>query len=331
MDALSWTFGIAATAVLCGALPWAVACLAIPALEASERAHAANYRGDDVVLGLGAVWLVWSGGALLAGWLLQDLGAPPAASELLPVAGLLALAASAFGLFDDAYGSRDARGFAGHLRALRSGRLTTGGLKLVGIGVAALAAARSVAGVAPWGPSPVGVAVAGAAVALSANFVNLLDLRPGRALKAYLVLAAAGSALAGAFVARASASSGPGAAALLGVALAGPAIACWRYDLGERAMLGDAGANAMGAVAGLVIVSALPLAGAAVFAGILLVANLASERVSFSALIERVPALAWFDGLGRPRSHGRVEPGPHAGSASRYDGSDITGGGSRED
>lgn len=331
MGGLSWVLGVAATAVLCAALPWAVACLAVPALEASPRAHASNYRGRDVVLGLGAVWLAWGGGSLLAGWLLEDLGAPPAASELMPAAGLLALAAAAFGLFDDAYGSRDARGFAGHLRALRSGRLTTGGLKLVGIGIAALVAARSVAGIAPWGSSPAGVVVAGAAVALSANLVNLLDLRPGRALKAYIVLAAAGAALAGVFVARMHAGSGLGVGALLGVALIGPAVACWRYDLGERAMLGDAGANAMGAVAGLVIVSALPLAGAAAFAAVLLAANLASERVSFSALIERVPVLAWIDGLGRGGASEGADTDPHGGRASRYDGSDSSGGGSRED
>lgn len=331
MDGLSWMLGMAATAVLCVALPWAVACLAVPALEASERAHAANYRGRDVVLGLGAVWLAWGGGALLAGWFLEDVGVPLAVSELMPVAGLLALAAAAFGLFDDAYGSRDARGFAGHLRALGSGRLTTGGLKLVGIGVAALAAARSVAGMAPWGASPAGVAIAGAAVALSANLVNLLDLRPGRALKAYLGFAAAGAALAGAYIARMHTGSGLGAGVLLGVALAGPAVACWRYDLGERAMLGDAGANAMGAVAGLVIVSALPLAGAAVFAAVLLAANLASERVSFSALIERVGVLAWIDGLGRGKASEGPDTGAHGGQASRYDGSGITGGGSRED
>lgn len=330
MDGVSWAIGIAATAVLCVALPWAVACLAVPALEGSARARAVNYRGRVVVLGLGAVWLVWGGGALLVGWLLEDLGAMPVASELVPVGGLLAVAAASFGLFDDAYGSRDARGFSGHLRALRKGRLTTGGLKLLGIGVAALVAARAVAGMAEWGQSPAGVLFAGAAIALSANLINLLDLRPGRALKAYLVLVAAGATLVGLFVARMGADSGLGHGALVGIALAGPAIACWRYDLGERAMLGDAGANAMGAVAGLVVVSGLSAAGAAVFAGILFAANLVSERVSFSALIEGVGLLSWIDGLGRgPKPEDR-ESDARGHQASRYDGSDSSGGGSRE-
>ncbi len=75
------------------------------------------------------------------------------------------------------------------------GRLTTGGLKLVGIGAACLVVSMVLSGVAPWGgqrltPGLVAlVLLAGASIALTSNFVNLTDLRPGRALKVYSVLA----------------------------------------------------------------------------------------------------------------------------------------------
>lgn len=328
MPLASFAIALAGVVVLCAGLPWAVACLLVPALESSPGARAVNWRGSEVVLGLGAVWTAWGGSALIAGWLLEDLDAPSSVAAVLGTAGLLAIVASAFGLVDDAYGTGDARGFKGHLTALVRGRLTTGGLKLVGIGVASVAAARAVAGFAEWGESPIGVLAAGASVALSANLVNLLDLRPGRALKAYVVLALAGAALVGSSAARVAGSFGADAA-LIGVALLGPAVACWRYDLGERAMLGDAGANAMGAVAGLAIVSALPLAGVVAFGAVALALNLLSERISFSAVIERARILAWLDGLGRPRTPDSSTR-PHDDGASRYDGNGSAGDGSLE-
>jgi hypothetical protein len=88
-------------------------------------------------------------------------------------------------------------------------------------------------------------------------------------------------------------------ASVLGLFLMGPVFATFRYDVGEQGMLGDAGANPMGAVAGLLIVGGLPVWGlAAYFAGVLAL-NLASERFSFSAAIDDNGVLRWLDGLGR--------------------------------
>lgn len=329
MTPASLLVALGVVSVLCAALPWAVACLMVPGLEASDAARVKNWRGKEVVLGLGAVWTVWGGCALIAGWFLEDAGVPLIVHGALSTAGVLAVGASAFGLIDDTYGTREFRGFAGHLSALLHGRLTTGGLKLLGIGIASLLSARAVSGFSPWGGTPLGVLVAGAAIALAANLENLLDLRPGRALKAYFALAFAGALLLASSAARLAGGGFTSSAALLLVALIGPAVACWRYDLGERAMLGDAGANAMGAVAGLAIVSGLTFVGVWLFAGALLALNLLSERVSFSAIIERFGSLAWLDRLGRARVANDGASGPHEGSGSRYDGSD-TGGGSRE-
>jgi hypothetical protein len=153
-------------------------------------------------------------------------------------------------------------------------------------------------------------------IALAANLMNLLDVRPGRALKTYGVAVVAPAVM---FAVRAAhaynlevapfAGQASGlalsraevfvAAVVMAVVVLGPVLAVWRFDLGERGMLGDAGANAMGAIVGYLLTGVLSLIGLAAAAGVLLTLNLISERVSFTSVIERTPVLSWLDGLGR--------------------------------
>ena len=191
------------------------------------------------------------------------------------------------------------------------GRLTTGGLKLVGIGSACLVVSMVLSGVAPWGaqrltPGLVAlVLLAGASIALTSNFVNLTDLRPGRALKVYSVLAVCAAVSTAAGLAPAVSGADPSAlgsvvgGVCLMLFLLGPVAAVWRYDVGERGMLGDAGANPMGAVAGMLIVAGLPAWGVVAYFAVMLALNLASERYSFSRLIESNAVLGRLDMLGR--------------------------------
>ena len=192
--------------------------------------------------------------------------------------------AAAFGAYDDLAGSGDRRGFRGHLGALRQGEVTTGAVKLGGIGVTGVVSAALAGG------SPVDVIVNAGLVAGGANLLNLFDLRPGRAIK----VAAASGVLLGA-------AGQDSVAAPLGAALA-----LLPEDLGERAMLGDAGANALGAMLGASAAGLSRPARIALLAGI---AGLtaASEKVSFTKVIARTPALNWLDMLGR-RPAPQTEP-----------------------
>jgi len=190
--------------------------------------------------------------------------------------------AAAFGGYDDLAGDGDRRGFRGHLGALAHGEVTTGAVKLGGIGTTGLVAA------AVLGGAPADVAINTGLVAGGANLLNLFDLRPGRALK---VVLASGALLA-------VSARGEGAGQTVAAPL-GASVALLGEDLGERAMLGDAGANALGALLGVAAAASLPRpARVALLAGI---AGLtaASEKVSFTAVIERTPALRWLDMLGR--------------------------------
>lgn len=192
-----------------------------------------------------------------------------AASADLPraAAAVAALGAGAVGAYDDARGGRDqAKGLRGHAAALRQGRLTGGAVKVVGIGATGLLSAR-LAGRRD-------VLVAGAVVAASANLVNLLDLRPGRALKA----------------------GGIAAAALRQPGPLGAVAALLPGDLGERTMLGDAGANALGAVLGLALLRRAP---APASLAVLVALTGASEVVSYSRVIDAVAPLRWVDRAGR--------------------------------
>jgi len=309
------TFGLAV--VLGLAIPALFMMALSPSLERGRRMM--NYRGREVYPGLGVVWLVWAGCAIVCG----STAALVSETSVLPVLtllGPLALVAFALGLVDDAYGNSDDRGFRGHFRALVHGRMTTGMLKLVGIGAAALVVALVQSEIALWGAAKGtlayvgGVLVAAVAIALTTNLVNLTDLRPGRALKVYSLLVVVGVLLVPSAMVLAGSFEDSGIAAraleslLLAIALLGPVIAVWRYDLGERAMLGDAGANAMGAVAGALVVLGLPWWGLVAYALVLLGLNAVSECVSFSSVIERTPVLRWIDRVGRLPEDAQAEP-----------------------
>lgn len=225
-----------------------------------------NYRDREVTLAAGPALAAGVGAAALLA------GAPGAAAAAGLAAGL--------GLYDDLYGDSHARGLRGHLDALRQGRLTTGVVKLAGLAGTGLAVATL------DGARGVDAAVEAALVAGCANLVNLLDLRPGRALK---VTGLTGLALA----------LGPGRSGRVATGLAGAALTVLPADLGETAMLGDCGANAAGAALGWCLAAGLPRrARAAAFAAVVAL-TLASERVSFSAVIERTPWLRAVDGWGR--------------------------------
>jgi UDP-N-acetylmuramyl pentapeptide phosphotransferase/UDP-N-acetylglucosamine-1-phosphate transferase len=69
-------------------------------------------------------------------------------------------------------------------------------------------------------------------------------------------------------------------------------------DLRERCMLGDTGANVLGAAVGWGLVVAVGAAGEWTALVVVVLLNLVSERVSFTRVIDGVAPLRWFDRLG---------------------------------
>jgi hypothetical protein len=212
------------------------------------------------------------------------LGATPGSRAAAAVAGAVS---GVVGGYDDLAGARPDqvrdKGLAGHLAALRAGRLSAGAVKVAGIGAAAAVAAvltrrgRGAPALAD------GVLTTGL-VAGTANLVNLLDLRPGRAAKASL--------LAATVLLR-------GASGTLVAGMLGATAAVLPADLGERVMLGDCGANAVGALLGLRLAQLPGRAARVVLLTGITALTLASERVSFTQVIESTPGARELDRLGR--------------------------------
>jgi hypothetical protein len=280
--------------IFCVVIPFLVMTMLTISLSKSAP-HYPNYRQVMVYNGLGIVWFIWllffwAGAHLLVA---AGIAQPNWVSYLVPIFPLIS-GSCAFGLLDDWVGDHSFKGFRGHLSALAHGVITTGGLKMLGIGILALFTTISLYWNG-WESLP-RIVLATCVIALMANFMNLFDLRPGRAGKVYIL----GLAMAIAMVvfSQIVTLNWPDIIALT-LAGFGPILAVWRFDLGEKGMLGDAGANSMGAFLGYIYATTLPLWGLAILAAALLTLNIISEQVSFSRVIEGNKLLSYLDNLGR--------------------------------
>lgn len=260
-----------------------------------------NHEGRRITLIEGPAW---AGGASLSVAAGMLRAAEPYAERYRAWGALAALgAASVAGAADDFAPPDDPKGLRGHLGALRRGRVTTGTIKIIALGAAGVLSAvgdecaraahqrRCEAGqgaVATSGGRRAVCVLAGAGVvAGAANLANLLDLRPGRALKAAVAVSLP-----------LAVTPGPGAP-ISAVAI-GSAAAVLPEDLRGDAMLGDTGANPLGALVGTAVIAAAAgtrtrLAILAGLAGL----TVASERVSFTEVITRTPILRDLDQWGR--------------------------------
>ena len=245
-----------------------------------------NYRGAMLAFPLGAVLATAALVALAPLAFLDDRVdldlLEPELRRWLPY--LLGIAF--LGFLDDALGQGQAaatpRGWRGHWRALREGRLSTGAIKAIGA-LALAAYVVSGRGLEDWRYLADVVLLL-----LATNLFNLLDLRPGRAEKALALLGAA--LCLGAW------TLAP--IELLGI-FVGPVLVGARLTLGERAMLGDTGSNLIGAIAGVWLLTVLDGDARLVALAVVAALTIYGELRSISATIESVPPLRWLDSLGR--------------------------------
>jgi hypothetical protein len=263
-----------------------VAAVVAPALLRAlgeSRLALANYRGVTLPFPAGTV--IVAAAALAAGplALIQELGiADDVLRPELRTVAIYAFGVAGLGLVDDALGGAP-RGWRGHGAAALRGSISTGALKAAGaLGLALYA-------LSGLGYSDGEYLLATGVLVLFTNLFNLLDLRPGRSVKAFALIGA-GLTL-GAWDVEPLWALGLFAGAVLVVGL---------YDLRERAMLGDTGSNLIGALAGLWVVLALGTTGQAIALAVALAITIYGEFRSISAFVERAPLLRQLDSFGRP-------------------------------
>lgn len=216
--------------------------------------------------------------------IIELLGASDGATALDRLVVLATVVAfGALGFIDDVLGDDAEKGLKGHVRAALHGRVTTGFIKLGGGASVALVVAG-----AALGGSAGRILIDAALIALAANMGNLFDRAPGRTLKVALLAWIPVALLAG------TSATGLALAVVIGAA-----AGLLPSDLAERSMLGDTGANAVGAALGVALVLSASPTVRTVVAVVLVALTLASELVSFSAVIARFPPLRSLDRLGR--------------------------------
>lgn len=239
-----------------------------------------NYREEQIPLGMGLYLFfnlaaLWSFGYIMGLYPIQRF------FPILLLTGIFTF----LGFIDDLLGNRKARGLVGHFRCLLTGKLTTGGLKALGAAVIALAIVYYTSDTATE------AFVSWLGLLLTTNLINLLDLRPGRALKVFTF----------------------GMLFLLGFYwqytdiwyLAIPIVPVLFFyfplDLSAGAMMGDTGANLLGGILGYFLIQTVGFWGEAIIVFLLLLVHLFSERNSLSVMIEENRLLNWLDRLGRRR------------------------------
>jgi hypothetical protein len=283
---MSDAFGAASLVVMAALLGGVAASVLRGTAVGQLGPMAINFRGLPKPVSLGIVLAVSVVVTRLL--VLFVIGVAGGELGLELVAQLIAvILAFGAGLYDD-LSPRPERGVVRQVALLREGRLAPGVVKLVGLLLAGVAAVAVVGGEA--GRMLIGIPL----IAGTANLWNLLDVRPGRSIKFFLLAAVVVGAV-----------GWPGQSMLLTAVTFGAAAAILPADLEEQGMLGDAGAAVLGMVIGIGLYNDLGVGALAAALAVVVVLHVVSETVTLSSIIRALPPLRWFDHLGRMQP---VEP-----------------------
>ena len=134
-----------------------------------------NYHGKEVVYGTGLAFLIPCILSVLPLW--EKIG-----KDNFIVYLVMLLSMTLMGYLDDSLGDSTRKGFKDHISGLLSGYLTTGIIKIVLALIIGFIISKT------YYTSLLDIAFHSTLFCLCVNFINLLDLRPGRAIKGFTVL-----------------------------------------------------------------------------------------------------------------------------------------------
>jgi UDP-N-acetylmuramyl pentapeptide phosphotransferase/UDP-N-acetylglucosamine-1-phosphate transferase len=238
-----------------------------------------NYRGQPVVTSMGLTFIFPCALSIIP---FMVAGIEPEHMAFLTVVTSLTLT----GFIDDVLGEATIKGIKGHVAELIKGRISTGGVKLIITALVGMFVSRY------YHKSLIAWGVYALLFSLFVNFINLMDLRPGRAIKVFLLSVILLMILGG----------------FSNVWILTPVLTALPFhmkgEMEEKYMLGDTGANLLGGIAGFYAIKAVTLAPAAVMAAVLLSIHVIAEYRSLSRFIESIPALRFIDQLWRLKTDG---------------------------
>ena len=237
-----------------------------------------NYKNDMIPVSMGIVLLpmIIINGILLA-YFTKDLN--NLIHLFVFILGLLSMFLA--GIMDDIIGNRNVSGLKGHFKSLLKGTLTTGGFKALFGGFIGILISLSISKDIP------NIVINTLIIALSTNLMNLLDLRPGRAIKGYLAI------MITMFITL------TGYTKLLPLLILPNVLAYFKFDLKAKAMMGDTGSNVLGISIGILMVFGYSFNLRVCWLIFLVLIHLITEKYSLTKIIENNKLLNSIDKLGR--------------------------------
>ena len=226
-----------------------------------------NYKGEMIPVSMGIVFLpmIIINGIIVAFFTVDFVSI---ACLFIFIFGIMAMFFA--GIIDDTIGNRDVSGLKGHFKSLLKGELTTGGFKALFGGFVGLVVSVCISS------SIVDIIVNTLIIALSTNLMNLFDLRPGRAIKAYLVIMI------------------PIYITLTGYTKVFPllilpnVLAYFNTDLKARGMMGDTGSNVLGISIGVLMALGYGIKVRLAWLVFLILMHLITEKFSLTKIIEKM-------------------------------------------
>ena len=237
-----------------------------------------NYKNEMIPVGMGIVFLpMIIINTIIIGYLTIDTVA------LISLALFIFAMICMFfaGALDDLIGNRNVSGLKGHFKSLLKGELTTGGFKALFGGFVGLVVSVCIS------RNIVDIIVNTLVIALSTNLMNLFDLRPGRAIKAYLVI------MIPIYITL------TGYIKVLPLLILPNVLAYFNTDLKARGMMGDTGSNVLGISIGVLMAFGYDIKVRLAWLVFLILMHLITEKFSLTKIIEKNRVLKFIDNLGR--------------------------------
>ena len=237
-----------------------------------------NYKGEMIPVSMGIVFLpmIIINGIIVAFFTIDSISM---LCLFLFVFGMMSMFFA--GILDDTIGNRDVSGLKGHFKSLFKGKLTTGGFKALFGGFVGIIISVSIS------KNIIDIIVNTLIIALSTNLMNLFDLRPGRAIKVYLLI------MITIFITL------TGYIKILPLLILPNVLAYFKFDLKAKAMMGDTGSNVLGISIGILIAFGYTLNVRIGWLVFLLLIHLLTEKFSLTKIIEKNKVLNFIDRLGR--------------------------------